>query len=102
MAKVSFQTQSAVQGKSTKVVSLGQEETERLLELLPMLIARLRSGTLTCRRNRNQCCGISSKCWSMKTRFYSTLPVVVEVHCEQLSLLMQNTALGSKLTQISP
>jgi len=100
MALVSFQILNEAPDKSTKHVFSGPEVIVRLFELLRTLTEHQQSGSVTCLKNPNQCCGTSLGCSSTKILLCSTLHVEVEVHCEQLSLSMLSilSDLNSTLT----
>src|SRR5215204_4692852 len=96
MARVSSRTQTGDQGRSTRLVYLAHAATVRLLEQFLMLTQRRLSENSTCLKNQNQCCDTFLACSSTRIQLSSTPPVVLEVHCERLSLLAQSMSSVSK------
>src|SRR5215467_965754 len=97
-----FPIPSGVRAKSMKLVCLDRKATEKLFDLWPTLMLVRPFETSTCLRNPSQCCGTSSGCLWTRIQCYSTPLVAVEVHCERLSLLVQNMFLDSKIIPSSP
>src|SRR5215471_10940804 len=102
MAQVSFLILKEDPGKSTRLVSLDQKETERLFELLQTHTRHLQSEISICPKNQKPCSDFSSECSLTRIRSFSTPRVVVELHCERLSQWVLNSLLGLNSIQSSP
>src|SRR5215831_18795445 len=97
MEQVLFQTLNEGHDKYTKLVSLDQEETEKLCGQLATPILLRPSETNICLRSRKICFDTFSQCSLTRIRLCSIPPVVVELRCERQSQWVLNSLSVSKL-----